>query len=93
MKNINDYRYGIIKIVNQVYATPKGAVPWENRDSEFKIQIAKLWFIKKNETDKELIFRGKKDEMKKFINEFIILNDLPLYKGHFKKGQEINRSS
>ena len=92
-KNINDYRYGIIKIVNQVYASPKGAEPWRNRDSEFKIQVAKIWFIKKNEADKELIFRGKKEEMNKFINEFINMSDLPLYKGHFKKGLEINRNS
>lgn len=90
-KNINDYKCGVVKIVNQVYSTPKGAEPWKNRDSEFTIQVAKIWFIKKNETDKELIFKGRKEEMVKFINEFISLNGLPLYKGHEKRGFEINR--
>jgi hypothetical protein len=90
VKNINDYKCGVIKIVNQVYSMPKGAEPWKDRDTEFTIQVAKLWFINKNESEKELIFEGKKDEMNKFINEFISLHDFQLYKGHVKKGFEMN---
>ena len=90
VKNINDYECGVIKIVRQVYSTPKGAEPWKNRDTEFTLQVAKLWFISKNEADKELIYEGKKEEMNRFINEFISIHDFPLYKGHVKKGFEIN---